>query len=67
MSTETSTNQVKPLRLTEGETEMLMKALMAASSTEPSSGLTDTQFIRLRLNDEAQPVANAERKENMVF
>jgi hypothetical protein len=46
---------------------MLMKALLAASSTEPPSGLTDTQFIRLRLNDTDTPLAAAERKENMVF
>jgi len=67
MNTETSDTQVRSLRLSERETEMLMKALMAASKIEPPSGLTETQFIRLRLNDATTPVAAAERKRYMVL
>ena len=67
MSTETHDTQVRPLRLSTGQTEMLMKALMAASKIEPPSGLTDTQFIRLCLDDATAPAAAVERKENMLL
>ncbi len=67
MSTETPETQVRPLRLSEGQTEMLMKALMAAAMIEPPSGLTDTQFIRLRLDEATAPVVAAERTKNMVL
>ena len=67
MSTETPETQARPLRLSEGQTEMLMKALQAAANTEPPSGLTDTQFIRLRLESAGTPDTQAERKENKVY
>lgn len=67
MSTEMPHPQVRPLRLSEGQTEMLMKALMAASRTESPSGLTDTQFIRLRLDEATAPVAAVKPKEKMAL
>jgi hypothetical protein len=67
MSTETSDTQVRLLRLSEGQTEMLMKALLAASKITPPSGLTETQYIRLRLDAAAAPVAAVETKEKLVL
>jgi hypothetical protein len=69
MSTESPNAHVKPLRLSEGQTEMLMKALMAESQIESPNGLTDTQFIRLRLDSTSKPKATPapSNPKNMVL
>ena len=49
MNHETPIADAKPIRLTKGQTEMLLNALMAGPKSEFESDLTDTQYIRLRL------------------
>ena len=49
MNEETPIADAKPIRLTKGQTEMLLNALTAGPKSEFESDLTDTQFIRLRL------------------
>lgn len=68
MSTESPQAEARPIRLSEGETEMLMKALMADPQRHVPGGLTDTQFIRLRLNgSQPTPVPLAPKTGNMVL
>ena len=55
MNEENSIADAKPIRLSKGQTELLLNALMAGPKSEFESDLSDTQYIRLRLGGKSAP------------